>query len=149
MRDVVGRDLGQAFAAERGEEVLVEVVAVVLQGALAALGGDERIEAFEPRFGELGKGEPARRRQEPAVGFAGEQVALPAGLGELVADGFVAGCAVEEQVDAVGAVLLPVEAAFDASSLHSGDRLVVALPIGGSSAPTSVALAGRPCQQRG
>jgi hypothetical protein len=60
------------------------------------------------------------------VGFAGEQVALPARLAELDADGLVAGFAVDEQVDAVGAVLLPVEAAVRRGFASLGDRLVVA-----------------------
>jgi hypothetical protein len=116
---VVGADLGQPFAAEGGEEVFVEVVAVVLQGAFAAFaGGDERFKAFEPALGELGEGEPAGRGEEAGVCFAGEQVALAARLAELDPDGLVAGFAVDEQVDAVGAVLLPVDAAFDSGSLH-------------------------------
>ena len=71
--------------AEGGEEVFVEVVAVVLERAFTALpGGDERLEPFQPRFSQLGEREAAGGRRELAgVGLAGEQVALPARLSEL------------------------------------------------------------------
>ncbi len=87
-RDVVGRDLGRSLVAEGGEQVFVEVVAVVLECPLSALAcGDEGFEIRDPDLSKLSKGQPRRRRQLTALGLGREEVALPARLGELAADG--------------------------------------------------------------
>src|SRR5919201_2136040 len=116
---VVGRDLGRPLLAERGEEVLVQVVAVVLERPLAPLARfDLRLEALEPGLGQLGEADPARRRELPQRRLRRQQLPLPARLGQLRPDRLEAGLAGNHHVDAVAAVLLPVDSALDPDSLH-------------------------------
>lgn len=100
---------------------MVEVVAVVLERALAPLlgchlGG----EALDPALRQLGEGHVRRCEQLAPLGLGAQEVAPAAGFAELGTDRLEAGLARDEEVDAVGAVLLAVDAALDSLTFHPG-----------------------------
>ncbi len=116
---VVGRHLLHGLPAQQGQDVALQVVAVVLERPLRALPRAHlRLQALQQHLRQLREANPARLQELPALRLRAQQIPLPPRLAQLRPHGLEARLALDQQVDAVGAVSLPVDAALHARALH-------------------------------
>src|SRR5207247_2229456 len=126
-------DLVDAPVAEGGQEMAGEEALVVLERALRALARQHHgLEAGDPRSRQLGEGDLRAWSELASVRLDLQQIALSACFGELRPHRAPMVLAGGDDVHAVVAVCLPVQAALDACSLH---RPSLAVAIQGDTSP--------------